>query len=52
MTDDAAFAAMNKRSERNGALDGGVEATPTFVVDGKKRPAGFHTRAKIERALA
>ena len=51
MNDAAAFTAMNARSERNTARDGVIEATPTFIVDGKKLAAGFHTLAEIEAAL-
>lgn len=52
MSDDAAFAALSRRSEANSRRDGGVDATPTFVVNGRKLPAGFQSLAEIEKALA
>ena len=50
MGEDAAFAALNKRVEANSAKDS-VNATPTFIVNGKKLEAGFHTLAEIEALL-
>ena len=49
--DDKALAALQKRVEANSKQDG-VDATPTFVIDGKKMEAGYHTLPEIDAVLA
>lgn len=50
MTDDAAFAALNARAQRNSRIDA-VNATPAFVVNGRKLDEGFQPLEAIEAAL-
>lgn len=50
MTNDAAFAALNARVERNSKRDN-VDSTPTFVVNGRKMEAGYQPLDAIEAAL-
>ena len=51
MTNDAAFVALNARVERNSKRDD-VNATPTFVVNGRKLEAGYQSLRVLEDALA
>ena len=50
MTNDAAFAALNARVERNSKRDN-VDSTPTFVINGRKLEAGYQPLDAIEAAL-
>lgn len=50
MTDDKAFAALSARVDRNARRDS-VNATPTFVVNGRKLEAGYKTLDVLEAAL-
>ena len=50
LSDDAAYAALNARVERNAKKDN-VNSTPTFVVDGKKLDAGYQPLSVIVSAL-
>lgn len=49
--DEKALAALQSRVEANSRRDG-VNATPTFVIDGAKMEAGYHSLAEIDAALA
>ncbi len=51
MGDDKAFTALNARTEAN-ARSGGVDSTPTFVVNGRKLDAGFQPLTALDAAVA
>lgn len=50
VNDEAALAALNKRVETN-AKAHGVDATPTFEINGHKMEPGYHTLAEIDAAI-
>lgn len=50
VSDEAAMAALNKRVENN-AKAHGVDATPTFEINGKKMEPGYHSLAEIDAAI-
>ncbi len=52
LADESAFKALNARVDANRARDGGVHATPTFVVNGRKLEAGFQPLAALDAAIA
>jgi protein-disulfide isomerase len=49
-TDDAALKALSGRVQK--AIDSGIEATPTFVINGKKMDAPEATLAALDAAIA
>ncbi|MDB5425592.1 MAG: putative disulfide isomerase [Phenylobacterium sp.] len=49
--DEPALLALNKRVEDN-AKQGGVDSTPTFVVNGKKLDPGFQPLEVLDAAIA
>ena len=49
--DEKALAALNTRVEHNAKL-GGIDSTPTFVVNGKKLEAGYQPLTAIDAAIA
>ncbi|MDE2356755.1 MAG: DsbA family protein [Alphaproteobacteria bacterium] len=49
--DSAALDALTKRVQANAAKDN-VNATPTFVVNGKALEAGYHPLSDLEAAIA
>jgi len=49
--DEKALLALNKRVENN-AKQGGVDSTPTFVINGKKLDPGFQPIEVIDAAIA
>jgi protein-disulfide isomerase len=51
VSDEKALLALNKRVENN-AKEGGVDSTPTFVINGKKLEAGFQPLTAIDAAIA
>jgi protein-disulfide isomerase len=51
VSDEQALLALNKRVENN-AKSGGVDSTPTFVINGKKLEAGFQPIEVIDAAIA
>jgi len=51
VSDEPALLALNKRVENN-AKSGGVDSTPTFVINGKKLEAGFQPLDVIDAAIA
>jgi protein-disulfide isomerase len=51
VSDEKALLALNKRVENN-AKQGGVDSTPTFVINGKKLEAGFQPLTAIDAAIA
>lgn len=50
VNDEAALTALNKRVETN-AKAHGVDATPTFEINGHKMEPGYHTLAEIDAAI-
>ena len=48
---EAALQALNERVAGY-AKDDGVNATPTFVINGKSMEPGFHTLAELDAAIA
>ena len=51
VNDEPALLALNKRVESNAKL-GGVDSTPTFVINGKKLEAGFQPLTVLDAAIA
>jgi len=51
VSDEAAITALNKRVENN-AKAHGIDATPTFEVNGRKMEPGYHALAEIDAAIA
>jgi protein-disulfide isomerase len=51
VSDEKALLALNKRVENN-AKQGGVDSTPTFVVNGKKLEAGYQPIEVLDAAIA
>jgi protein-disulfide isomerase len=51
ITDENAIKALNDRVERN-ARDNHIDATPTFVINGKPLTAGYHSLAELDAAIA
>lgn len=49
--DESNLKAINARVEANTKIDH-VDATPTFVINGKPMEAGYHTLAEIDAAIA
>lgn len=49
--DPAALDALQKRVQANSAKDN-VNATPTFVINGKSMTSGYHPLAEIDAAIA
>ena len=49
--DDAALAKLQARTESNAKM-GGVQATPTFVINGKALEAGYQPLATLDAAIA
>jgi protein-disulfide isomerase len=49
--DDASIQALSKRVEANAKIDN-VNATPTFVVNGKSLEPGYHSLADLDVAIA
>lgn len=50
VNDEAALAALNKRVETN-AKAHGVDATPTFEINGHKMEPGYHALTEIDAAI-
>ena len=50
MTNDAAFSALNARTERNSRMDD-IRYTPTFIVNGRKLEPGYQSLDVLEAAL-
>ncbi len=50
VTDEAQIKALQERVERN-ARDHGVDATPTFEINGRKMQPGYHSLAEIDAAI-
>lgn len=50
VTDETQIKALNARVERN-ARDHGVNATPTFEINGRKMEPGYHPLAEIDAAI-
>lgn len=48
---DASLKALSERVEANSKL-GGVDATPTFVINGDKLQAGYHPLSDLDAAIA
>jgi protein-disulfide isomerase len=51
VSDEAAITALNKRVENN-AKAHGIDATPTFEINGHKMEPGYHALAEIDAAIA
>lgn len=51
VTNDEQIKALNKRVESN-ARDHGVDATPTFEINGKKLEPGYHPLEDLDAAIA
>lgn len=51
VTDDAALKAMNERMEK-AAREDKINATPTFIINGKKVKEGGMTMAEMDAAIA
>jgi protein-disulfide isomerase len=51
VSDEAAITALNKRVENN-AKAHGIDATPTFEINGRKMEPGYHALAEIDAAIA
>ncbi len=51
VSDEEQIKALNARVERN-AKEHGVDATPTFEINGKKMEPGFHSLEQIDAAIA
>ena len=51
VSDETQIKALNKRVESN-ARDHGVNATPTFEINGHKMEPGYHALADIDAAIA
>ncbi len=51
VADETQIKALNDRVERN-RRDHGVEATPTFEINGRKMEPGYHTLEEIDAAIA
>jgi protein-disulfide isomerase len=49
--DENAIKALNDRVERHAKNDG-INATPTFVINGKAMEPGYHSLAEIDAAIA
>lgn len=49
--DENAIKALNDRVEQHAKGDG-INATPTFVINGKAMEAGYHTLAEMDAAIA
>lgn len=50
VSDEAQIKALNDRVQRN-ARDHGVDATPTFEINGRKMQPGYHSLAEIDAAI-
>lgn len=50
VSDEAAIAALNKRVENNAKVHG-IDATPTFEINGRKMEPGYHALAEIDAAI-
>ncbi|MET3663746.1 DsbA family protein [Caulobacter sp. 1776] len=50
VSDEAAITALNKRVENN-AKAHGIDATPTFEINGRKMEPGYHSLAEIDAAI-
>lgn len=50
VTNEEAIKALNTRVERNAKQ--GVDATPTFEINGKKMEPGYHSLEQIDAAIA
>jgi len=50
VTDETQIKALNERVQRN-ARDHGVNATPTFEINGRKMEPGYHPLAEIDAAI-
>lgn len=51
LSNDAAYAALYKRTEANARI-GKIDATPTFVIDGKGLEPGFQPLKALDAAIA
>ncbi|HTK33773.1 MAG TPA: thioredoxin domain-containing protein [Caulobacteraceae bacterium] len=51
VSDEKALASLNERTKQN-AEKGGVNATPTFVINGVSMAPGYHTLPEIDAAIA
>jgi protein-disulfide isomerase len=51
VSDEAAITALNKRVENNAKVHG-IDATPTFEINGRKMEPGYHALAEIDAAIA
>ena len=51
ITDDKAIQALNTRVQHH-IQDDKVDATPTFVINGKALPAGPHSLAELDQVIA
>ncbi len=51
VSDEEQIKALNKRVESN-ARDNGVNATPTFEINGRKMEPGYHSLADLDAAIA
>jgi protein-disulfide isomerase len=49
--DEKAVNALNARVEKHSKVDG-VDSTPTFVINGKKMEAGYHSLEELDAAIA